>query len=69
MDNTVGTAVSEPAQLEVRGGGRTWRTAANRAWTVGRSARLTSGWKMPDLAGVRGVGADAGGVGAGQPQQ
>ena len=55
MDNTVGTAVSDPAQLEVRGGGRTWRATANRAWTVGRSSEVDFRLENPRISRVHAV--------------
>ena len=55
MDNTVGTAVSDPAQLEVRGGGRTWRATANRAWTVGRSSEVDIRLENPRISRVHAV--------------
>src|ERR1700712_5942110 len=55
MDNTVGAAVTEPAQLEVRGGGRTWHTTANRIWTVGRSSEVDIRLENPRISRVHAI--------------
>ncbi|MDT7569771.1 MAG: transport system ATP-binding/permease protein, partial [Pseudonocardiales bacterium] len=55
MDDAVGTAVGEPAQLEVCGGGRTWRTTANRVWTVGRSSEVDIRLENPRISRVHAI--------------